>query len=90
MISQSTTCSLINIFVDPGRTLQSTNQIWGISSQFTSSLGLQPGRGASFPFDFRDNLWTGVRFKDKYMLGLNFRTGVFFQDQQNMSIQEHV
>jgi len=32
----------INIFVDSGSTFQSTNQIWGTSLQFMSSLGLEP------------------------------------------------
>jgi len=47
MISPSTTCSWIKIFVDPGTTFQSTNQIWGTSLQFMSSLGLNSGLGAS-------------------------------------------
>jgi len=38
VILPSTTCSLINIFADPGTTFQSANQM--------SSLGLQPGLGA--------------------------------------------
>jgi len=45
VISPSTTCSWINIFVNPGTTFQSTNQI--SSSQFVLSLGLQRGLGAS-------------------------------------------
>jgi len=36
-----------NILVDPGTTFQSTNQISGPSLQLKSSLGLQPGLGAS-------------------------------------------
>jgi len=36
------TCSWINIFVDPGITFQSTNQIWETGLQFMSILGLQP------------------------------------------------
>ncbi len=37
----SVTCSWINIFVDPGTTLLSTNQIWRTSLSFLWSLGLQ-------------------------------------------------
>jgi len=53
-------CFWINTFNDPGTTFKSTNQIWGTSLQFMSSLGLQPGWGAStsvlFPSDFREKL----------------------------------
>jgi len=38
---------MINIFVDPGTTFQSNNQILGTSLQFVSRLSLQPGLGAS-------------------------------------------
>jgi len=41
--SPSATCSWINISVDPGTSFQSTNQIWGTSLQFMSSLGLLSG-----------------------------------------------
>jgi len=34
VISPSTAFSWINIFVDPGTTFQSTNQIWETSLQF--------------------------------------------------------
>jgi len=34
LISPCTTCSWINIVVDPGSTFQSTNQVWGTSLQF--------------------------------------------------------
>jgi len=46
VISTSATWSWVNIFVDPG-TFQSTNQIWGTSLQFMSSLGLQLGASTS-------------------------------------------
>jgi len=64
MISPSTTCSWINIFVDPGTTFRSTYQIWGTSLTFMSSLGLQPGLGASTSmlFTYHFLLILGITF----------------------------
>jgi len=58
-----------------------------------SSLGLQPGLGAStssFPSDFRDNVRKGLGLGIGIWLGVHFCTGMFFQDQQNMLTQECV
>ncbi len=49
MIPPSTTCSWINILVDPGTTFQSTNQNRGIIFQEISVLVLRSGLGASTP-----------------------------------------
>jgi len=47
LILLNSTCSWVNIFVDPGTTFKSTNQIWGTSLQIMSSLGLKTWIGAS-------------------------------------------
>jgi len=61
MISLSTTCSWINIFVVPGTSFQSTNQIWG------TRLGLQLELGASTPvlFTCYCPLILGTSFSDR-------------------------
>jgi len=65
MISPSTTCSWINIFVDPGSTFQPTNQISGtVYVKFRLKTRMKYLKISvihlSLPSEFREKLWVGL------------------------------